>query len=388
MCANLSACVRVCVKLTHYCNVQVSCGKQLALVVAVLIGLAAPHSFQTVSLFELSPHPAAAYLPPFYPDGADVEDNHEQRGGLFPSVASNWQQRGALVKRAADLDEFPPEFAGKVASSQLSAVSGNDIVGDPARVDQPGNGELIFSEDGTPVQPTPWDIQWEGGTPAWAVDAGRAATQIAKAAYSKAWTLPGSIGAQADATDSSHLHRKKMLDGSEENIAMGQAQNVKEREAEAFNALPSDPTSLTYDEDFELAKRAAETARSKYVAVNNKLETERSRPQSKHIWQYIAKEEDLVKERAAGEVLKKAWEMQRKYLKDMKQMCPMCSTMPGPKALSDMFCKSCKQFPESWVSPYSCRAPLGLDCHSDHPSLNPVFFIHPLISSSPECNTQ
>jgi hypothetical protein len=136
-----------------------------------------------------------------------MQDNWEQRGalttvaqrGALTTVADNWEQRGALTKRAADLDVFPPGFgepggsfigeqgkkqvakqslssfhASRINSrrQQLSKVSGNEIIGDPARVDQPGRGELIFSSDGSPVQPTPWDLQWNGGTPGWAKKSG------------------------------------------------------------------------------------------------------------------------------------------------------------------------------------------------------------------------
>ena len=248
----------------------------------------------------------------------DVEDNFENRGGFFPTGADNWEQRGALVKRAADLEEFPPGFSGKVVrgGSKLAKVSGDEIVGDPARTDQPGKGELNWSEDATPVQPTPWDLQWDGGAPAWA--------------------------------EESELR--------EHDRAMDEAQDAEEREAEAFAALPPDESSLTFDQNYELVRRAAEKSRARLAALTKHSDTHRGmrgssgKPQKKHMWQYWATKHDDMKAQAAGKLAKKAWELQRKYLKKMKNMCPFCGAMPGPKELSKMFCRTCEQFPESWVS--------------------------------------
>jgi hypothetical protein len=164
----------------------------------VLAAIAHPRQPSAVEAFGLSRMPTPADLPPQHPQGPTVQDNWEQHA--LTTVASNWEQRGALTKRAADLDVFPPgfgepggSFVGKQGKKQvakqsmssfhasrinsqrqqLSKVSGNEIIGDPARVDQPGRGELIFSSDGTPVQPTPWDLQWNGGTPGWAKKGGK-----------------------------------------------------------------------------------------------------------------------------------------------------------------------------------------------------------------------
>ena len=268
----------------------------------------------------------------------DVEDNFENRGGFFPTVADNWEQRGALVKRAADLEEFPPGFSGKVVrgGSKLAKVSGNEIVGDPAHADQPGKGELIWSEDATPVQPTPWDLQWDGGAPAWAEEGERE-------------------GSDREGPDEREVEGQE-VDAVEHNMAMDEAQDAEEREAESFAALPPDESSLTFDQDYELVRRAAEKSLARLAALTKHSGTHRGargslgKPQNKHMWQYWATKDDDLKAQAAGKLAKKAWELQRKYLKKMKSMCPMCSAMPGPKELSKMFCRTCEQFPESWVS--------------------------------------
>ena len=258
----------------------------------------------------------------------DVEDNFDNRGGLFATVADSWQQRGALVKRAADLDDFPPGFSGKrirggsQLAQQLSKVSEDLIVGDAARVDQPGKGELIWSEDGTPVQPTPWDLQWDGGAPAWAEN------------------TPGDLG------DGRARHDRDM----------DEVQDAEEREAEEFAAPVPDESSPTFDVDFERVSRLASSKR-RPKRERAGARGSRGKPQEKHMWQYWATKQDDLKARVAGKVAKKAWELQRKYLKKMKDMCPFCSAMPGPKELSKMFCRTCEQFPESWV-----RCSLGTYC--------------------------
>lgn len=261
--------------------------------------------------------------------GFGIEDNFDNRGGFYPTVADNWENRGALVQRAADLEEFPPGFSSKRSAAlaqRLSEISGSDIVGDPARVDQPGKGELIWSEDATPVQPTPWDLQWDGGAPAW-ID-----------------------GPQGESDREGQAQHDKDMDD---------AQEAEEREAGAFTALPPDESSPTFDQDFERVRRAAEKSLARLSLLEKGLKRERGargskgKPQEKHMWQYWATKDDDLKARVAGKVAKKAWELQRKYLSKMKNMCPMCSAMPGPKELSKMFCRTCEQFPESWVSFWS-----------------------------------
>jgi len=323
------------------------------LVLAVLTVLAAlPRPRRGAAVEDLAPPPLPAGA------GADVEGNFDARGGYFPTGADNWEQRGALVRRAADADVFPPGFADAnepdvakllkpgaraagrrgrrlgARAQQLSHVAGGEIVGDPAKVDEPGQGELIWSSDGTPVQPTPWDLQWDGGAPAWAA--------------------PKSGGAGAGGEADGATERAGAGSTEAEGGDMDRAQSQEEREAEAFGALPADESSLTFDEDFELAKKAAAAAEDRYLALSTQLRKKRvhrrsnGTPQSKHMWQYWATKDDDLKARTAGKVLKKAWELQRKYLSKMKNMCPMCSAMPGPKELSKMFCRTCEQFPESW----------------------------------------
>ena len=280
--------------------------------------------------FELKPLPTPADRPPRHPQGVSVEENWDSQKSDWPTVAGNWGQRGGLVRRATDADVYPPGFADanqpdvdkvlkplsragrrKAARTQLSHVAGNEIVGNPAKVDEPGKGELIWSSDGTPVQPTPWDLQWDGGAPAW--DEGRSAGEGAGGKREEQW------------------------DGAIEGDS---------------SALQADASSPTFDDDFELAIRAAGDAEDKYLALSTNTRSMHrgtdGKPQEKHMWQYWATEDDDLKARAAGKVLKSAWDMQRKYLGKMKSMCPMCAHMPGPKQLSEMFCRTCEQFPESW----------------------------------------
>jgi RNase P subunit RPR2 len=269
-----------------------------------------------------------------------VEDNFRNAGLL--TLQDNWEQRGGgLTRRAADLDVFPTRFgeptdvAAKSKTQQLAKVadSGQEIVGDAARVDQTGQGELIWTSDGTPVQPTPWHIQFGGGgSPDWIVRSRQ--EQLAEPRRTSA-------GGDEVTTFSDEEEDKiasaisRWIETASGGKKMGEDGNVGEAEAER----PSGKRSLSHR---SMKKRHASRG---------------SDPQQKHMWQPWATKTDDLKARAAGKLWKKVWELQRKNLKNMARMCPMCSAIPGPTELKRIFCEACKQFPTTWVR--SCFRPTG-----------------------------